>query len=269
MTPQEQQLVDELFDRLAQVENMPRDPEAERLIGQSLSRAPHALYALTQTALIQDEALKRANARIEDLQAQLDGPAAPDARQGSFLDSMREAVLGPRAGARGSVPSVPAGAPQAGYAPQEQPSDYPPPMPPGYAGGPPFGGGGSFLGGAASTAAGVIGGALMLNAIRSMFGQHGGGYAPSGLGHFAGDRTARQPARARCRDRSHRRSQQGTATINHRPLTARWKMSTTRTLPTTIPMTMIGIRPTTAAMTTTPDRWRGRAADDLRLRTVT
>lgn len=190
MTPQEQQLVDELFDRLAQVENMPRDPEAERLIGQSLSRAPHALYALTQTALIQDEALKRANARIEDLQAQLNGPAAPDARQGSFLDSMREAVLGPRAGARGSVPSVPAGAPQAGYAPQEQPSDYPPQMPPGYAGGPPFGGGGTFLGGAASTAAGVIGGALMLNAIRSMFGQHGGGYAPSGLGHFAGDRTA-------------------------------------------------------------------------------
>jgi uncharacterized protein len=190
MTPQEQQLVDELFDRLAQVENMPRDPEAERLIGQSLSRAPHALYALTQTALIQDEALKRANARIEDLQAQLNGPAAPDARQGSFLDSMREAVLGPRAGARGSVPSVPAGAPQAGYGSQEQPPDYPPQMPPGYAGGPPFGGGGSFLGGAASTAAGVIGGALMLNAIRSMFGQHGGGYAPSGLGHFAGERTA-------------------------------------------------------------------------------
>jgi uncharacterized protein len=26
MTPQEQQLVDELFDRLAQVENSPRDP---------------------------------------------------------------------------------------------------------------------------------------------------------------------------------------------------------------------------------------------------
>jgi len=191
MTPQEQQLVDELFDRLAQVENMPRDPEAERLIAQGLSRAPHAIYALTQTALIQDEALKRANARIEDLQAQLDGGAAPDERRGSFLDSMREAVLGPRGAGRGSVPSVRPGTLQPGYGPQEQqPPDYPPQMPPGYAGGPPFGGGGSFLGSAASTAAGMIGGALMLNAIRSMFGHQIGGYAPSGLGHFTGDRTS-------------------------------------------------------------------------------
>ena len=191
MTPQEQQLVDELFDRLTQVENMPRDPEAERLIAQGLSRAPHAVYALTQTALIQDEALKRANARIEELQAQLDGAAAPDDRRGSFLDSMRDAVLGPRGGGRGSVPSVRPGTPQAGYGPQEQqPPDYPPQMPPGYAGGPPFGGGGSFLGSAASTAASMVGGALMLNAIRSMFGHHSGGYAPSGLGHFTGDRSS-------------------------------------------------------------------------------
>jgi uncharacterized protein len=185
MTPQEQQLVNELFDRLAQVENMPRDPEAERLIAQGLSRAPHAVYALTQTALIQDEALKRANARIEELQAELDGGAAPDERRGSFLDSMREAVLGPRSAGRGSVPSVRPGTPQAGYGPQEEPQ-----MPPGDAGAPPFGGGGSFLGSAASTAAGVIGGALMLNAIRSMFGHHTGGYAPSGLGNFTGDRSS-------------------------------------------------------------------------------
>ncbi len=190
MTPQEQQLVEELFDRLAQVENMPRDPEAERLVAQGLSRAPHALYALTQTALIQDEALKRANARIEELEAQLDGTGAPEEQRGSFLDSMREAVLGPRSSARGSVPSVRSGATQAGYGPQGQPPDYPPPMPPGYGGGPPFGGGGSFLGGAASTAAGVVGGALMLDAIRGMFGHHGGGYAPSGLGNFAGDRSS-------------------------------------------------------------------------------
>jgi uncharacterized protein len=184
MTPQEQQLVEELFDRLAQVENLPRDPEAERLIAQGLNSAPHAVYALTQTALIQDEALKRANARIEELQAELDGTAASDTQRGSFLDSMRDAVLGPRNSARSSVPSVRAGAPQAEYGPQGQPPDYPPPMPPAY------GGGASFLGSAASTAAGVIGGALMLDSIRSMFGHHGGGYAPSGLGNFAGDRSS-------------------------------------------------------------------------------
>src|ERR1700733_1234135 len=140
MTPQERQLVEELFDRLAQVENLPRDPEAESLIAQRLNSAPHALYALTQTALIQDEALKRANARIEELQAQLDGAAATDTQRGSFLDSMRDAVLGPRASARGSVPSVRAGSPSGGYGAQGQPPDYPPPTPPGYGGGTPFGG---------------------------------------------------------------------------------------------------------------------------------
>jgi hypothetical protein len=40
--------------------------------------------------------------------------------------------------------------------------------------GPAFGTGGSFLGTAASTAAGVIGGGLLLNSIRSMFGDHAG-----------------------------------------------------------------------------------------------
>ena len=36
MTPQEQELVNELFDRLAQVESNPRDPSAERLIADGL-----------------------------------------------------------------------------------------------------------------------------------------------------------------------------------------------------------------------------------------
>jgi hypothetical protein len=36
----------------------------------------------------------------------------------------------------------------------------------------------------------VIGGALMLDSIRSMFGHHGGGFARSGLGNFAGDRSS-------------------------------------------------------------------------------
>ena len=70
MTPQEQELVNELFHRLTQLESNPRDPSAERLIADGLRDAPHAVYALVQTALVQDEALKRANARIEKLQAQ-------------------------------------------------------------------------------------------------------------------------------------------------------------------------------------------------------
>jgi hypothetical protein len=176
MTPQEQRLVSELFDRLAKLEGAPRDAEAERLIADGSKRAPHALYALVQTALVQDEALKRANARIQDLQSQIETDQQPQQRA-SFLDSMRDAVFG-REAARGSVPSVqPRAAPGSGgaFAPQPQ-ADYPPPRPaagfPSYPAASPFGG--SFLGTAASAAAGVIGGGLLLDGIRSMFGHRAG-----------------------------------------------------------------------------------------------
>ena len=163
MTPQEQELIKGLFDRLSQLELQPRDPEAERLIAQGLAGAPHAIYALVQTVLVQDEALRLANARIEELQAQTSTAAEPEQRPASFLDSMREA-LGGRA-PHGSVPSVRTAG---GNQPQGQPG-YPRQMAPG------FGSGGSFLGTAASTAAGVIGGSLLLDGIRSMFGDHLGG----------------------------------------------------------------------------------------------
>jgi hypothetical protein len=197
MTPQEFQLVEDLFGRLAKLETLPRDPAAERLIADGTQRAPHALYALVQTTLLQDEALKRANARIEELQAQNSGAQPqPDERQTSFLDSVREAFSG-RPQQRGSVPSVRAGAAsqgsnqsqaaapnfgtQPGYAPQMPPASY---------GAPPLGGGGSFLGTAASTAAGMIGGALMLDGIRSMFGHRAGSYGQSAFGSLPDDRSS-------------------------------------------------------------------------------
>ena len=46
MTPQERQLVEDLFDRLAQLEKAPRDGEAERVIAEGLRRAPNAIYPL-------------------------------------------------------------------------------------------------------------------------------------------------------------------------------------------------------------------------------
>ena len=70
MTPQERQLIDDLFDRLAKLEGSPRDADAEAAIRDDLRRAPNATYALVQTVLVQDEALKRANARIEELETQ-------------------------------------------------------------------------------------------------------------------------------------------------------------------------------------------------------
>ncbi len=177
MTPQEQELIKGLFDRLSQLESQPRDPEAERLIAQGLAGAPHAIYALVQTVLVQDEALRLANARIEELQARTSAAAEPEQRPASFLDSMREA-LGGRA-PRGSVPSVRTAGRNQPQSQEPQPA-YPRQMPPSaYPGAPGLGSGGSFLGTAASTAAGVIGGSLLLDGIRSMFGHHLGGASAS------------------------------------------------------------------------------------------
>jgi uncharacterized protein len=187
MTPQERQLIAELFDRLAALESAPRDQDAERAIAEGLARAPHATYPLVQTVLVQDEALKRANARIAELEAQLQGAGAEPPRQGGFLDNMREALLG-RDDRRGSVPTVRPGAASASPPPvwgggAPAPSGYAA-APSGYYAQPPMaqpiGTGGSFLGTAAASAAGVIGGAMLLNGIRSMFGHSStpGAYEP-------------------------------------------------------------------------------------------
>jgi hypothetical protein len=198
MTPQERQLIDDLFARLSKVETAPRDPEAMSAIMQGLRVAPNAIYALVQTVLVQDEALRQAHHRIEELE----GASAPQQAQGgSFLDTMRDAVFG-SSQSHGSVPNVPPPAAntrpvwnsgqvlqqsqsgarydqghydqgygqnqgygnQGGYnqgygAPQGGPM-----------GGAFGGGGGSFLGTAAAAAAGMVGGSLLLNSFRGMMG---------------------------------------------------------------------------------------------------
>jgi uncharacterized protein len=181
MTPQERQLITGLFDRLSTLEAAPRDAAAERAIADEMARAPNAVYPLVQTVLVQDEALKRANTRIQELEAASATGSAP--AEGGFLDSMRGALFGREAGVRGSVPSVRAGANtndannanngNANYGNANYPSGPYDSAPPAM--------GGSFLGNAAATAAGVIGGSLLLDGIRSMFG-HGhtfaGAYEP-------------------------------------------------------------------------------------------
>jgi len=167
MTPEERDLVTQLFDRLAALEDAQRDPEAERLIRDGLRQAPNAPYALVQTVLVQDEALKRADARIRELEG---GAEAPP-RDTSFLGSMRDSLLGRRE-TRGSVPSVRPS--EAGMSPAWQRTGAPSGLEPAAA---PTGPGGSFLGTAAATAAGVVGGALLLNSIRSMMGHPGGAHA--------------------------------------------------------------------------------------------
>ncbi len=166
MTPQERQLMSDLFDRLARLESSPRDADAERAIADGARRAPNALYALVQTVLVQDEALKRADARIRELSGESDTAPAG----GGFLDTMRNAL----GGGRGSVPSVrPAASDNRWNTGGALPPQGQPAAPAASSQTPGFGG--SFLGTAAATAAGVIGGAMLFNSIGSLFGgQHGG-----------------------------------------------------------------------------------------------
>jgi hypothetical protein len=178
MTPQERDLIVDLFDRLASLERNPRDPQAEAAIRDGLRDAPNAMYALVQTALVQDEALKAANARIQQYEG--GGPAGAPEQSRGFLDNMRDSIFG-RDEARGSVPRVPqAGAPPPGSRPDPwgRDRDGPPPAQQPYQQQPyqePPRAGGSFLGTAAAAAAGVIGGSLLMGGIRSALGGHQAG----------------------------------------------------------------------------------------------
>ena len=184
MTPQERKLVSELFDRLQSLENTPRDNDAVDAINEGVDRAPNALYPLVQTVLVQDEALKRADVRIRELEEQLNGEPQ-QAGQSGFLDSMRDTLLGKRE-PQGSVPSVRSSSGESKWgSAYNQSADMPLHGQPSHGqpqqGQPQYGqpmqqsGGGSFLGTAAATAAGVVGGALLMNSFRGMFGgqQHG------------------------------------------------------------------------------------------------
>jgi hypothetical protein len=205
MTPQERQLVDELFDRLTGMEGAPRDPDATAAIAQGLRSAPNAVYALVQTVLVQDEALRRANARIEELEA---AGAPVQTQSGGFLDSARDAIFG-QGQPRGSVPNVrppeisgrpvwnsgqvlqqaqsPGSYGQGTYDQRGQQGSYGQPYGTPQA---PMGGGGSFLGTAAAAAAGMVGGSLLLGSIRSMLGGNRQGFGDTaGLG---GDKAAGQ-----------------------------------------------------------------------------
>jgi hypothetical protein len=151
MQPQERDLITGLFDRLRPFDSQPRDPEAERLIADAVARQPSTPYLLTQTVLVQEQALKAAQERIAELEARTgDAPAS------GFLSSAPK--IGPWGAAPGAAPAAPSTRSplQAALAPQ------------------PAGGGGGFLRSALTTAAGVAGGALLFEGIRSMLGHNPG-----------------------------------------------------------------------------------------------
>ncbi len=192
MNSDEKQLLASLFERVRTASTAPRDAEAEALITTAVREQPYAPYLLAQTVLLQEQALKAADARLHELEGKIASLEQAKAEPApSFLGSIGTSLFSSGKTASG-VPSV-------GVAPPSQPQPAPSvwgqprqaqqsnfaPQPnyapqPGYALQQGFGGG-SFLQSAMTTAAGVAGGALLFQGISSLF-HSGSGYG----GGFAG-----------------------------------------------------------------------------------
>src|SRR5271154_6455967 len=171
MTPQEQDMIGGLIDRVQKTQLAEKDMDAEQMLQQGMGRNPDALYILAQTVLVQKYALEQAQTQLTQAKAQIEQMQQhPEPKHAtSFLGSL----LG-----RNEAPPPPPPPPQ-GYAAQQQ--GYPPQQgyaqyaPVGGGFGAPMGGGGGFLRGAMQTATGVAAGALAFEGIESLM--HGFGHA--------------------------------------------------------------------------------------------
>jgi hypothetical protein len=170
MTPQEQEMIGDLIDRVQKTQLTEKDMDAEAMLQQGLGKNPDALYILAQTVLVQKYALEQAQAQLAQAKAQIEQMQQPPEPKHatSFLGSL----LGRNEAPAAPPPPPPQGYVQQGYPP---PQGYPQyaPVGGGY-GAPPMGGGG-FLRGAMQTAAGVAAGALAFQGIESLM--HGFGHA--------------------------------------------------------------------------------------------
>ena len=177
MTPQEQEMIGDLMDRVQKTQLTEKDMDAEAMLQQGLGKNPDALYILAQTVLVQKYALEQAQAQLAQARDQIEQMQQhPEPKHAtSFLGSL----LG-----RNDAPAPPPPPPpqsyaqsQQGYPPQQgyaPPQAYPQYAPLGGGYGAPMGGGG-FLRNAAQTAAGVAAGALAFQGIESLM--HGFGHA--------------------------------------------------------------------------------------------
>ena len=148
MSPSDSQTLQDFLGQLVQARGIHKDPEADALVQRAVARQPDAAYLLVQRALLMEQALESARARIAALESQLQHQQG---QGGGFLD--------PQAwGKRGH-----AGQPQSRHMHYQHAL-------PGAVGR----GGGGLLGSIAATAAGVAAGSFLFHGLDGLFHDHDG-----------------------------------------------------------------------------------------------
>jgi uncharacterized protein len=188
MTPEERQMLANLFERVNATGSTPRDAEAEAFINDAVRAVPYSPYVLAQTVLVQQHALEAAAHRVAELEASARQGAEQGQEHGSFLGNLGKSIFG--AGAPPAPPRPSYDAPAYQRAPSPAPGPGYPAPPQGYGPPPasgPWGapaGGGGFLQNALSTATGVAGGVAIGNLLGGLFG--GRSASPLGGGGMFG-----------------------------------------------------------------------------------
>ena len=145
MNPVDPPVLKTFLEQLVNVHEVRKDPQAARMIQRAVDQQPDAAYLLVQRALLLQEALERAKARIEQLESSL--PQFPGSGTPGWTDTAGESLRGLPASSGASVAGTlpaPAGRTQ------------------------------SLLRQAAVTAAGVAGGAFLFEGLENLAGPHAG-----------------------------------------------------------------------------------------------
>jgi len=178
MNSQERDALSLFLQQLTQAPAPQKEPEADALIAKAMTAQPNAGYLLVQRAMQLDYVLQQSQAKITELQAELDRAKA--GTQTSFLGDAHAWGRGPASSALPVNPSPNTGvrpvAPQMQAAP---PAAAPAPAAPAA----PAPWGSSVMGSVATTAAGVVAGSFLFQGIQNLMGHHSPG---GGFGNNAG-----------------------------------------------------------------------------------
>jgi len=164
MNPSDEKTLQDFLGQLVQARGVTKDPQADALIQRAVAEQPDAAYLLVQRALLVEQALGNAKARIAELERQTTKGG------GGFLDANTWGNS-----AQGTSPT-PAPAPAAASAKRG-----------GFLGS----AGGGMLGTIAATAAGVAAGSFLFHGIGNLLDNDGAG---GGANHLLAENTAGEAA---------------------------------------------------------------------------